>query len=148
MCEIRTVEPDDFRHLLMIEAESFTGGYSPYFLKMAPTLFGNTSLLAIKGRSPLGYIMCAREQGNPGRAWIMSLAVRPKARNQGLGEKLLVQTLDILKAEGVQDVKLSVEPDNHTALGIYQRHGFTACKTVDDFFGPGQHRLLLKKILE
>ena len=147
MPEIRNLEPDDFKHLLVIETESFDSGYSPYFIKMIPILYGNTSFIAVKGRSAQGYIMGAIEQDNPRRAWIMSLAVRPKARGTGLGEELLLRLLDVLVNVGVKEVKLSVAPDNLKAVGLYEKHGFTSCKIVEDFFGPGQRRKLMKKII-
>lgn len=147
MAEIRNLEYDDFKYLLIIEAESFHEGYSPYFLKMAPVIFGSTSFLALKGKSALGYILGAVEQGNPKRAWILSLAVRPKARHQGIGFRLLEECLAALSRHGVKEVKLSVPPDNLIALALYERYGFTACKTVEDYFGLGEHRLLMKKFL-
>ena len=147
MPEIRNLEHDDFKHLLVIETESFDSGYSPYFIKMIPILYSNTSFIAVKGRSALGYVMGAVEQGNPRRAWIMSLAVRPKARKTGLGEKLLLCLLESMAAIGVKEVKLSVSPENKIAVALYEKHGFTSCRTVEDFYGPGQSRQLMKKII-
>lgn len=54
MPSIRKLNSDDFNYLLTIETESFSSGYSPYFIKMIPILFGNTSYIAIKGHSPQG----------------------------------------------------------------------------------------------
>lgn len=148
MPEIRNLEPDDFRHLLVIETESFESGYSPYFIKMIPVLFGNTSYIAVKGKSPLGYIAGAIEQANQRRAWIISLAVRPKARNQKLGNRLLQTVLDSFAQAGVGEVKLTVLPANTAAIHLYEKHGFSICKKAEDYFGLGQHRLLMKKVLE
>lgn len=144
MPEIRKIEPDDFKHLLVIESESFDSGYSPYFIKMIPILYGNTSFIAVKGRSAQGYGMAAIEQGNPRRAWLMSLAVRPKYRGAGLGEKLITHILKSLAEAKVSDVLLTVTPNNTKAVDLYQRLGFDTVKLLQDFYGPGEDRLLMK----
>jgi len=147
MPEIRKLEHDDFKHLLVIETESFDSGYSPYFIKMIPFLYSNTSFIAVKGRSAQGYAMAAIEQSNPRRAWMLSLAVRPKYRGVGLGERLVIQVLDALKQSEVAEVLLSVSPDNVKAIALYEKLGFTTLKIIEDFFGSGEHRKLMKKII-
>lgn len=147
MSEIRSIETDDFKHLLVIETESFDSGYSPYFIKMIPYLYGNTSFIAVKGRSAQGYVLAAIEQTNPRRAWILSLAVRPKARGTGLGERLMLRCLEALVQNGVKDIRLSVAPDNTRAISLYENLGFTYHKTAENFFGPGEGRLIMKKEL-
>lgn len=147
MTEIRNLEPDDFRHLLIIETESFENGYSPYFIKMIPILFGNTSYIAVKGRRPLGYIAGAIEQSNRHRAWIISLAIRPRMRKQGLGNRLLQTGLDNFTRKGLREVKLTVSPANATAIHLYENHGFSICKEAKNYYGPGQNRLLMKIVL-
>lgn len=147
MPDIRKLEPDDFKHLLVIETESFYSGYSPYFIKMIPTLYGNTSFIAVKGKSAQGYVMAALEQTNPQRAWILSLAVRPKYRGLGLSEQLMDAAMEALKKAGVKEVLLTVAPDNERAIYLYEKLGFTNGKIIDDFFGPGDHRKLMKKVI-
>ncbi|HOB35068.1 MAG: GNAT family N-acetyltransferase [Firmicutes bacterium] len=147
MPHIRTLQPDDYKHLLAIEAECFDSGYSPYFIKMIPVLFGSTSFIAVKGKSPQGYVAAALEQANPRRAWILSLAVRPKYREQGLGQSLLRHALDALAQAGAAEVFLTVAPDNKPALALYQNMGFSPEKHCANYFGPGENRILLKKNL-
>ncbi|MDD3074664.1 MAG: N-acetyltransferase [Eubacteriales bacterium] len=143
---IRKLEHDDFKNLLIIETESFASGYSPYFIKMMPILFGNTSYISLKGHSPQGYVATALEQGSC-RAWILSLAVRPKYRQLGLGKALLATGLQALAAAGAGEVLLSVSPDNQLAITLYEKMGFSICREVSDYFGPGEERIIMKKIL-
>lgn len=144
MPEIRKLEPDDFRHLLVIETESFFSGYSPYFIKMIPILYSNTSFIAIKGKSARGYVTAALEQNNPQRAWILSHAVRPKYLGDGLGERLMLHVFDALRELKVEEVLLAVGPDNKGAMDLYEKLGFAQGKLLKDFFGPGEHRKLMK----
>lgn len=145
MPEIRKIEIDDFKYLLIIESESFDSGYSPYFIKMIPILYGNTSFIAVKGRSAQGYVMAALEQGNPHRAWLMSLAVRPKYRGFGLGERLMCSLLATLKDLMVEEVVLTVSAGNTKAISLYKKLGFREEKLVEAFYGSGEDRLIMKK---
>lgn len=147
MPQIRKLQPDDFKHMLLIEAECFDNGYSPYFIRMIPILFGSTSFIAVQGKSPQGYVAAALEQANPLRAWILSLAVRPKYREQGLGQSLLRHVLDALAKAGATEAALTVAPENKLALALYEKMGFRSEKRCPDFFGPGENRILLKKKL-
>ena len=100
-------------HLLAIEAECFDSGYSPYFIKMIPVLFGSTSFIAVKGKSPQGYVAAALEQANLRWAWISVLAVRPTQR-AGSAE-LVAPRLDALACRRGRGL-LTVAPDNKPAL--------------------------------
>ncbi len=145
MTEIRNLQQEDFHHLLTIETESFNGGYSPYFIKMIPVLFGNVSYIALEGDKALGYAAASIEQGEPSRGWIISMAVRPQARGQNLGKQLMLASLAALKQAGVRTVQLTVAPANKFAINLYQQLGFTEAGHMPDYFGPGQHRLLMIK---
>ncbi|HOC07199.1 MAG: GNAT family N-acetyltransferase [Bacillota bacterium] len=147
MAEIRKLEPEDFHYLLTIEGECFSQGYSRYFLKMIPVLFGNTSYIAIEGQCPQGYVAAAFRQGSR-QAWILSLAVRPRYRQLGIGKRLMQAGLRGLAAAGAREVFLSVSPGNQGAISLYLGLGFTVDTEVRDFFGPGETRLLMKKDLE
>ncbi len=147
MAELRTLQPEDFHHLLTIETESFDSGYSPYFIKMIPVLFGNVSYIALDESEPLGYAAAAIEQGERDRGWIISMAVRPRARGQGLGKKLMEKCLDALEQAGVRRVHLTVAPANKVAIELYSQLGFASSGVMPDYFGPGEHRLLMIKPL-
>jgi ribosomal protein S18 acetylase RimI-like enzyme len=40
-------------------------------------------------------------------------------------------------------MELSVAPDNASAVSLYRSFGFNTTKTVRDYLGPGQDRLLM-----
>lgn len=146
MAIIRKLEPEDFRHLITIEGESFSKGYSRYFLKMIPILFANTSYIAIEDQCPQGYVAAAFQQGS-GKGWILSLAVRPQYRQLGLGKRLMEAGLNSLAAEGAREVFLSVAPGNHGAIALYESLGFAVEDKAEGYFGPGETRLLMKMTL-
>ncbi|MFN3536431.1 MAG: ribosomal protein S18-alanine N-acetyltransferase [Brevundimonas sp.] len=57
-------------------------------------------------------------------AEIVTLAVRPEARRQGLGGRLLDRTLSRARDQGVARVFLEVAHDNDSALALYVSRGF------------------------
>jgi ribosomal-protein-alanine N-acetyltransferase len=74
----------------------------------------------------------------------MSLAVIPHQRGHGLGRRLMVEVLRRLRTEGVRQVRLTVEPTSEAAITLYQSLGFSSEEgVVKDYFGPGEHRLLM-----
>lgn len=57
--------------------------------------------------------------------WILNdLYVAPAFRKQGIGEKLIKQTMDFAKTGGSRFVELSTATDNFTAQSLYEGIGF------------------------
>jgi len=143
--EIRAAREDDWPGLLEIEQSRYgQSGYSPYFLRMVPLVFGATCLVANDGGLLVGYSLGAPESGRPERAWILSLAVRPAAGRQGIGTKLATACIDALRDRGAVEVQLTVAPDNEVAVRLYNSLGFAVERTDAGFFGPGTERLLMR----
>lgn len=54
------------------------------------------------------------------------------------------EILEHLRSEDVKEVWLTVEPTNDTAVVLYRSLGFVPEGAPrQDYFGPGQHRLLM-----
>jgi ribosomal protein S18 acetylase RimI-like enzyme len=53
----------------------------------------------------------------------LTIAVVPSRRGKGLGRELLAKLLEQARAEGYEQISLSVEPDN-PAIRLYEQHGF------------------------
>jgi ribosomal protein S18 acetylase RimI-like enzyme len=61
---------------------------------------------------------------------IQNLAVAREHRRRGLGESLVLHALDGFRRSGVGRVTLEVTAENHAAVRLYRRLGFSAFKTV------------------
>jgi ribosomal protein S18 acetylase RimI-like enzyme len=61
----------------------------------------------------------------PGRMYVMSLAVDPARRGEGIGAKLLARVCEEARADGLRAVALDVSSDNERAIRFYRREGFT-----------------------
>ncbi len=142
---IRPAREQDWAALLEIERSRYgQEGYSPYFLRMVPLVFGATCLVADNGDTLQGYALGSPESGAPHRGWLLSLAVRPAAGKRGIGSALAKAAIDALVERGVKTVLLTVAPDNDVAVALYKKLGFEIERSDPRFFGPDTERLLLR----
>ncbi|MCH9670962.1 MAG: ribosomal protein S18-alanine N-acetyltransferase [Gammaproteobacteria bacterium] len=59
-----------------------------------------------------------------GEAHILNLCIGPHVQRRGLGEQLLRHLCSVAAEHKTDTVLLEVRPSNHTALRLYERHGF------------------------
>ena len=82
---------------------------------------GHRSYLATLGGEPIGML---RTGGREGTADVTAFAVLPEHRGRGYGRQMLLDTVDMLLAEGWERVIIEVATDNAGALGLYKSCGF------------------------
>lgn len=76
-----------------------------------------------------------------GEAELLTIAVAPCARRQGLGRQLLDQFLDAARHHGSAIVFLEVAADNTPALTLYRHAGFAECGRRSGYYaGPGARK--------
>jgi ribosomal protein S18 acetylase RimI-like enzyme len=54
----------------------------------------------------------------------LTLAVARAYRARGIGSAILAVLIETARTQAVSQLSLSVEPDNHAAVQLYERHGF------------------------
>ena len=86
----------------------------------------------------MGAVDCSGTAG-----WILSLAVDPGWRRQGIATTLLRTTLSDLAKATCADVRLTVKPDNVGARRLFEAVGFKPGIRKAEYFGPGQDRFLM-----
>jgi ribosomal-protein-alanine N-acetyltransferase len=72
------------------------------------------------------------------------LVVEPRSRRQGIGADLVRAGLEIVRQLGIRAVILDVAYHNEAAIALYQQLGFEQLSARQDYYGPGQHALILK----
>ena len=101
------------------------------------------SLLATPGAFGLlhedGGFVLLRQAG--GEAEVLTLAVTPASRRQGIARSLLAAAV----ARVAGPVFLEVAADNVAALGLYQDGGFVPCGRRRDYYGPGRDAVVLRR---
>jgi [ribosomal protein S18]-alanine N-acetyltransferase len=75
-------------------------------------------------------------------AEILSIAVDPRYRGQGLSRNLLLTHLGHLAGRGVRTIFLEVEENNRPALSLYKRAGFAVIGRRERYYQePGGEQL-------
>ena len=80
-------------------------------------------------------------------AEILTLAVMPKQRRQGIARSLLEAALAEARRRGASEIFLEVAETNAAAIRLYARAGFAQAGLRRDYYGPGASALLLRKPL-
>ncbi|MFD6391220.1 GNAT family N-acetyltransferase [Nocardia sp. NPDC060259] len=84
--------------------------------------------------------------GEPGTAWLLSLAVSPDRRGRGYGHGLLLHSIAACRRMGDADeIRLTVDPKNATAYRLFRAFGFVRREGEDQYFGKGHPRDVLAR---
>ncbi len=87
----------------------------------------STVFLAQDGTGPVGFtqVYPSFSSVSVGRIFILTdLYVDPRARQQGIGARLLKATVDYAAACGARRVELTTARTNHTAQALYEAEGW------------------------
>lgn len=103
-----------------------------------------------------GIFLCAQPNGFAlGRlagpeAELLTIAVIPDARGQGVGAALLKDFETQASKQGATDFFLEVAADNKAAIGLYTKAGYQQCGLRKDYYesprGPRISALVLRRI--
>jgi ribosomal protein S18 acetylase RimI-like enzyme len=144
---VRQAVPADFESLHEVDGRVFGDLAYPYFtLRQLFDAFPECWLVAAGAAGLVGYSFGVPSTDRS-YSWLFGLAVDPNHRNHGHGTELTRETLNLLAAMGVEQVLLTVEPENGTAIRLYQRFGFVQSGYRANYFGPGEHRLVMSRSL-
>jgi ribosomal-protein-alanine N-acetyltransferase len=72
------------------------------------------------------------------------LVVEPRSRRRGIGADLVRAGLEVVRQLGVHEVILDVAYHNEPAIALYQQLGFEQLNARENYYGPGQHALIMK----
>ncbi len=100
------------------------------------------------GRKTIGF---AISRIGADEAEILSVAIDPRYRGQGLSHKLLLTHLGHLATRGVRTIFLEVEENNQPALRLYRRAGFVVVGRRERYYreagGEQLNALLMRRDL-
>lgn len=99
---------------------------------------GDFGVIAHDGEGrPVGAAWCRSfSADDPGYGFValgvpeVSIGVVAELRGRGVGRQLMRRLVDEARARGVEQLSLSVEPDN-SAIGLYSRVGFVGVAEAD-----------------
>ena len=74
---------------------------------------------------------------------ILNVTVHPSHRRRGIGKALVSHLVSAGAAAGATVAGLEVRADNGAARALYEVCGFTCVGERRDYYGPGQHAVLM-----
>ncbi len=136
MVAIRPARIFDINEVMRIERASFQEQYPKGLLMMFLENNPNTFLVAEYGGKVIGYVMGYLRPDLEGH--IMSIAVDPEYRGNGIGSALLAEAIERLIREGARYIGLEVRVSNIGAIRLYERFGFMRVKRIIGYYSDGE----------
>jgi [ribosomal protein S18]-alanine N-acetyltransferase len=142
---LRPFRPDDLSSVIEINRVCLPENYSPYFFmevyKSCPEAF----IVAEKERKVAGYIMCRLEFGFSDvrrfrmvrKGHVVSVAVMPDFRRQGIGKELVLAAMKALELHGAEECFLEVRTANEDAVRLYKNMGFDTSRVAAHYYHDG-----------
>jgi ribosomal protein S18 acetylase RimI-like enzyme len=113
-----------------------------YFATLVSALLSNPRLWALAARIGLAVVTGRGEPASDVRSEFLSIGVLaafrgrkagPPGANMSIASRLLERGLTVLRERGSSSVKACVTPDDRTANGFYQKHGFDFQRRIRRF---------------
>jgi ribosomal-protein-alanine N-acetyltransferase len=142
---VEAFSPDYLGDIMRIERSCFP--LFPYPPQTFLDIWADASsefLVALGDDEVIGYIATLAD-GSTGH--LLSLAVMPSRRREGIGSLLLNETIAPMKERGLSLIRLEVRATNETALGFYSRHGFTVVNRRRNYYPDGESALVMEREL-
>jgi len=147
MMQIRPLAQAELEHVLAITAASpdaASWSRQTYEAILQDPQRGSCYVAEVDG-VVVGFV-CFRVAGD--EAELLNLAVLPSSRRQGIGSRLLAQTLQEAGKRGAIRVFLEVRETNQPALKFYQRYGFSVTTRRREYYSnPPADALVLHRSL-
>ena len=138
--QLRDFRPADFQTIWRIDQNCFQPGiaYSQEELAWYMTRRSAFTIVAeaCATSATAGFIVAHHVRRRDGRRFghIITIDVLPKARRSGLGSRLLRAAEERLLQAGCEAVTLETAVDNAPAIAFYERHGYSAVRTLPRYY--------------
>jgi ribosomal protein S18 acetylase RimI-like enzyme len=139
---IRALRSDDFATLMRLEEEIFgasgDGVLGAYYVRLCCEFFAESCFVAEEDGEAVGYVLSfikGRE------AYCTTLGVIPRCQGTRVAF-LLVRTLVAALADRCDSCWFTVKEDNVAARALHEALGAREVGIREDFYGPGDRRLV------
>jgi len=144
---VQTMEPGIIARLVQLETEAFgSGGLNVWNLE--PLIRHGRVYIYRLDNVIVGVVHYMLDWDRPQKAYMVGVSVSKESRGQGIGAKLLKESFEALSKETIEEVELTVDPNNVGAVKLYEsKLGFLVTDFKHDEYGEGENRLVMKLIL-
>ncbi|ODA40354.1 GNAT family N-acetyltransferase [Desulfosporosinus sp. BG] len=144
---VKTMNPEIIERIVEIEAEAFgPGGLNVWYLE--PLIRHGRVYIYRLNNEIVGLVNYMLDWDNPKKAYMVGVSISKESRGQGIGAKLLTESFAALTKETIEEVELTVDPNNVAAVRLYEKKlGFLATGFKQDEYGKGEGRLVMKLLL-
>lgn len=143
MLTIQTLTTEKFQDLLSLEESIWESQgektLCAHFLRLCTEFYPDICFIAYQDQLPVGYILnFKRDQ----QIWCATMAVHPQFRGTRVLLKLLDATTKRCRDLKIEEVYFTVTPDNSLAIKIHEKLGAKFLRIHEDYYFPGDRRLL------
>ena len=140
---IREATLNDIRDIVEIESKSFPYPYPITLFITYLTLFPRYFLVCEYCSKIIGYVIGVVNREGCGH--IVSVAVDPKFRGQGVGKLLMKNLEDRMVRDGIRRFKLEVAVSNSIAVNMYKSLGYKIVGVIEKYYPNGEDAYLMIK---
>lgn len=132
MYSIRVLSTNEVSDVTEIDNKSFSKGWRKEQFKEMIDSESHLAVGVFESTQCIGYALFSFVLDE---ADLLRVAVSGKLRNNGIGGRLLANSLMMLNKNGINRVFLEVRADNFSARRVYERCGFLAIDTRKKYYG-------------
>jgi len=121
MLEVREMVAEDVNQVVEIEKKTFSLPWSKAGFQSGMQMLGSCFLVAVEDNQIVGYVgmYTSFDEGE-----ITNVAVEKKVQNQGIGKKLVNESIKWCEKNKINQLILEVRKSNEGAIHLYQSLGF------------------------
>jgi len=148
---ISNITLDDIPYVVEINRICLPENYPYSYFQYVITTWPDICFVSRVDDKVVGYVLTRVESGLSSfsfrwvkKGHVISIAVLPEYRNQGIGTKLMLAVFDAIRKYSVNEIILEVRVSN-PAQHLYKRLGFRVVKTLRHYYSDGEDAYLMAK---
>lgn len=138
----------DFVQITELDRRLFPGAPLPAIcIRQYLDLFSSLSFVGQFGNDTTIGAYSITGISNTGIGWLLSVCTAPELRRSGIGKLMIDRTVEKLIQNEISEYFLTVSPENSAGRRLFERSGFCECGFEESYFGTGEDRVIMRRVL-